>query len=156
MWWFALSVGPGGQDEAIETFQWRRSRGSEIKQLGASWRGWKLVRMGKGGVEERGSGDGESLPRYSSEDEKGADEEEGLSDENEDVVAVWARTGSWTSLHDIGLFAFLGSGATGELGQRFAVMALMTSLCIWQKAARDQATMGAVTAASSTTSVVVT
>lgn len=108
--------------------------------------------MGKGALEERESGDGESLPRYSSEDGKEDDEDETLGGMNEEVVAVWARTGSWTSLHDIGLFAFLGSGATGELGQRFAVMALMTGLCIWQKAARDQATMGAM----STTTVVVT
>ena len=103
-------------------------------------------------------GDEESLARYSSEDEKhgGADSarvsEEGGGDE---VVAVWARTGTWTSLHDIGEFAFLGSGASGELGQRFSVMAVMTALCIWQKAMRDQATVGTVGTVGTVSTVVV-
>ena len=103
--------------------------------------------------------DDESLPRYSSEDEKhgransGHGSEESAEDE---IVAVWAKTGCWTSLHDVGEFAFLGSGASGELGQRFAVMAVMTALCIWQKAMRDQATAGAVSATTSVTTVTVT
>ena len=71
-------------------------------------------------------------------------------------MAVWAKTGCWTSLHDVGEFAFHGSGASGELGQRFAVMAVMTALCIWQKAMRDQATAGAVSATTSVSTVVVT
>lgn len=159
---FALPVGVDGE---VETFEWRRSRGSEIKQLGASWRGWKLVRLGGGRSEQSDASsyqfqdaDDESLPRYSTEDEKhqradSAHESED-SGENE-IVAVWAKTGCWTSLHDVGEFAFHGTGASGELGQRFAVMAVMTALCIWQKAMRDQATAGAVSAATSVTSVTV-
>ena len=159
-WWFALPVGIDGE---VETFEWRRSRGAEIKQLGASWRGWKLVRLGSNNHGQRDAAqyqevDDESLPRYSSEDEKHerADSAHATEEAEEDeVVAVWAKTGCWTSLHDVGEFAFLGSGASGELGQRFAVMAVMTALCIWQKAMRDQATAGAVSSATSVTSVVV-
>lgn len=160
-WTFALPVGIDGE---METFEWRRSRGSEIKQLGASWRGWKLVRMGSSGRGQHDAAqyhekDDESLPRYSSEDEKHerADSAHASEESGEDeIVAVWAKTGTWTSLHDVGEFAFLGSGASGELGQRFAVMAVMTALCIWQKAMRDQATAGAVSATTSVTTVVVT
>lgn len=160
-WSFALPMGIDGE---VEVFEWRRSRGAEIKQLGASWRGWKLVRMGSGGREQHHAAqyhekDDESLPRYSSEDEKHgrADSAHGSEESGEDeIVAVWAKTGCWTSLHDVGEFAFLGSGASGELGQRFAVMAVMTALCIWQKAMRDQATAGAVSATTSVSTVVVT
>lgn len=160
-WTFALPVGIDGE---VEVFEWRRSRGSEIKQLGASWRGWKLVRMGSSSRGQHEAAqfhekDDESLPRYSSEDEKHgrADSAHGIEESGEDeIVAVWAKTGCWTSLHDVGEFAFLGSGASGELGQRFAVMAVMTALCIWQKAMRDQATAGAVSATTSATTVVVT
>jgi hypothetical protein len=158
-WTFALPVGVDGE---VETFEWRRSRGSEIKQLGASWRGWKLVRMGSSSrgqddAAEYHEKDDESLPRYSSEDEKHgrADSVHAVEEGGEgEIVAVWAKTGCWTSLHDVGEFAFHGSGASGELGQRFAVMAVMTALCIWQKAMRDQATAGAASAASVSTVVV--
>ncbi|KAM0706731.1 hypothetical protein Q7P35_006061 [Cladosporium inversicolor] len=159
-WVFALPVGIDGE---VETFEWRRSRRAEIKQLGASWRGWKLVRMGRNSRGQHNAAeyleeDEESLPRYSSEDEKHerADSVHESDESGEDeIVAVWAKTGCWTSLHDVGEFAFHGSGAGGELGQRFAVMAVMTALCIWQKAMRDQATAGAVSAATSVTSVTV-
>jgi hypothetical protein len=158
-WTFAIPVGGNGE---VEVFEWRRSRGSEIKQLGASWRGWKLVRMGSSGrgqhdAAEYHEKDDESLPRYSSEDEKHgrADSVHAIEENGEgEIVAVWAKSGCWTSLHDVGEFAFHGSGATGELGQRFAVMAVMTALCIWQKAMRDQATAGAASAASVSTVVV--
>lgn len=159
-WWFALPVGIDGE---VETFEWRRSRGSEIKQLGASWRGWKLVRMGSSSRGQHDAAqyqdaDDDSLPRYSSEDEKHERADSAVASEEsgeDEIVAVWAKTGTWTSLHDVGEFAFLGSGASGELGQRFAVMAIMTALCIWQKAMRDQATAGAASA-TSVTSVTVT
>lgn len=158
-WTFAIPVGGNGE---VEVFEWRRSRGSEIKQLGASWRGWKLVRMGSSGrgqhdAAEYHEKDDESLPRYSSEDEKHgrADSVHAIEENGEgEIVAVWAKSGCWTSLHDVGEFAFHGSGATGELGQRFAAMAVMTALCIWQKAMRDQATAGAASAASVSTVVV--
>lgn len=160
-WTFAIPVGVHGE---VETFEWRRSRGSEIKQLGASWRGWKLVRLGSSSRGQYDAAqdmyhekDDESLPRYSSsEDEKHgrADSAHAIEESGEgEIVAVWAKTGCWTSLHDVGEFAFHGSGASGELGSRFAVMAVMTALCIWQKAMRDQATAGAV---SATSTVVVT
>ena len=123
-----------------------------------------MVRMGSSGRGQHDAAqyhekDDESLPRYSSEDEKHgrADSAHGSEESAEDeIVAVWAKTGCWTSLHDVGEFAFLGSGASGELGQRFAVMAVMTALCIWQKAMRDQATAGAVSATTSVSTVVVT
>lgn len=156
-WWFALPIGANGE---LETFEWRRSRGSEVKSLGASWRGWKLVRTQRAGheresIDQYTKRDDDSLPGYSSEDGKS---DSGFASEEiagEEIVAVWAKTGTWTSLHDVGEFAFRGSGASGELGQRFAVMAVMTALSIWQKAMRDAETAGAVSAATSVTTVTV-
>jgi hypothetical protein len=149
-WVFALPVGFDGE---VEMFEWRRSRGNEVKQLGASRRGWKLVRLGSSNREQyRSDEDDESLPSYSSEDGKGERADSAVASGaigDDEVVAVWARTGCLTSLHDVGEFAFVGSGAGGELGQRFAVMAVMTALCIWQKAVRDEATAGAVTSVTS-------
>lgn len=92
-WTFALPVGIDGE---VEVFEWRRSRGSEIKQLSASWRGWKLVRMGSSGRGQHDAvqyheKDDESLPRYSSEDEKHgrADSAHGSEENAEDeIVAV--------------------------------------------------------------------
>lgn len=157
-WWFALPIGPNGE---LETFEWRRSRGSEVKQLNASWRGWKLVRKGRtsshdhqAAVDQFSKQDDDSLPRYSIDDEK-SDSGSAMEDTaGEEIVAVWAKSGTWTSLHDIGEFAFHGSGASGELGQRFAIMAVMTALSIWQKAMRDAETAGAASAATSSSASV--
>ena len=155
-WWFALPIGPNGE---LETFEWRRSRGSEVKQLNASWRGWKLVRKGRTthehqNIDQCSKQDDDSLPRYSIDDEKSDSGSAVEESAGEEIVAVWAKTGTWTSLHDIGEFAFHGSGASGELGQRFAIMAVMTALSIWQKAMRDAETAGAVSASTSSSASV--
>lgn len=111
--------------------------------------------MGKGGEcgtdgfgEDFKAGDEKS---FSDDD---SDVEKAKEGEGEEVVAVWAKSGRWTSLHDVGELLFLGSGASGELGERWATMALMSSMCIWQKAMRDQAAMATASAATSSTVVV--
>lgn len=152
-WHFAIPVGSDGD---VEVFEWRRSRGSEVKQIKGTWRGWKLVRLGNGrfpvskGSEKRVDDD-DDLSLSSGESGSG-DGSDAFS--REEVVAVWASSGRYTSLHDVGELHFLGSGARGELGDRWAVMALMSYMCIWQKAMRDQATAGMTAAATSSTVVV--
>nr|RBQ85444.1 hypothetical protein FVER53263_07880 [Fusarium verticillioides] len=114
--WFDIQVGHG-PDQRIEGFEWRRSRGPEVKSVGqSSWNGLKLVRLGS----TKGQGYGYS------------------SDGNE-VAAVWANARSFSSFSAVGELQFLGSGATGELGQLWALMAVMSCMSIWQKAARDAA-----------------
>ncbi|KAK4446232.1 hypothetical protein QBC34DRAFT_440971 [Podospora aff. communis PSN243] len=50
--------------------------------------------------------------------------------EGEEVVAVWADAG--LSLSRMGAFEYRGSGATGELGLLWGVMAVVTCMCVWQ------------------------
>jgi hypothetical protein len=120
---FDIQVGHG-QDQRIEGFEWRYSRGPEVKSVGQSrWGGLKLVRLGS----TKGQGYGYS------------------SDGNE-VVAVWADTRRFSSFVAVGKLQFLGSGATGELGQLWALMAVMSCMSIWQKGERDAASSSSGTA----------
>ncbi|EAQ92046.1 hypothetical protein CHGG_00281 [Chaetomium globosum CBS 148.51] len=61
VYWFAMAVGGGGGSSAgVERFEWRRSRGGEVKGVegGSGW-GWKLVRVGgSGGSGGQGNGYG--------------------------------------------------------------------------------------------------
>ncbi|KAK7752593.1 hypothetical protein SLS62_005362 [Diatrype stigma] len=105
-----------------ETFEWRHSRGDEVAALGAAHAGWKLVRLGGGGGEkEAGGGSGE------------------------EIVAAWAH--ARMSLTKQLQFGFVGSGASGVLGERWAIMAVITALRIWdaerRRRSRNAASSGA-------------
>ncbi|KAM5354444.1 hypothetical protein ACJ41O_001093 [Fusarium nematophilum] len=136
--WFAMELGQGA-NKAVERFEWRRSHGSEVKSVGESKYGWKLVRLG------RGAGD-----PGSSDDEKdhGPDRMDGLTSDGREIVAVWADSGDWKSVSKIGEFQLRGSGATGELGTQWALMAVMSCMCIWQKSMATSTTTATVAAAS--------
>lgn len=137
-YWFAMEVGRG----QVERFEWRRSRGGEVKGVegGSGW-GWKLVRMGAGdagGVEEAAEG------RHG----HGGDEDgNGLTSDGKEVVAVWANPGT-LSFSKLGQFEFRGSGATGELGTLWSIMAVMSCMCIWQKSMQSAITAGVVAGAA--------
>jgi hypothetical protein len=111
-----------GEHRHVEKFEWRRSHGSEVKRIGgkAAW-GWKLLRMGNdmGGDDHDHDESGERV--------------DGLSSDNKEIVAVWAESSSFKSMSKIGDFEFRGSGATGELGQLWSIMAAVSCMCIWQK-----------------------
>ncbi|KAI0882451.1 uncharacterized protein GGS22DRAFT_191038 [Annulohypoxylon maeteangense] len=112
---FAVEVGGGGGVGQREMFEWRHSKGGAVKGLDGRSGGWKLVRLAMGppvGVDGAGFVQGV---------ERGSDGRE--------VVAVWA--GASGSLSKILKFQFLGSGASGLLGERWAIMAVMTGLKIW-------------------------
>ncbi|KAF7302900.1 hypothetical protein MKEN_01252300 [Mycena kentingensis (nom. inval.)] len=106
---FALDVGRGKETQR-EYFEWRTSRGEEVRALNDSRfrSGMKLVRLtgNPGGAAASSSSDGK------------------------EIVAVWADQTSF-SLTKVGKFEFIGSGATGEMGERFAVMAVVSCLRIW-------------------------
>ncbi|PHH79568.1 hypothetical protein CDD80_4448 [Ophiocordyceps camponoti-rufipedis] len=82
-----------------EKFEWRSSRGEEVKALGEHSYGWKLVRLGS----------------------------------DEEVVAVGASAKMSRSLSKVGAFRFVGRGASGELGDSLAVMAVVSLVRIMQR-----------------------
>ncbi|KAF7560786.1 hypothetical protein G7046_g3360 [Stylonectria norvegica] len=120
---FSMEVGTGPSRQ-VERFEWRRSRGSEVKSLGRSSWGWKLVRVGVEIAGVPAPADTSKLPGYEAVD--------GWTSDGKEVVAVWADA-SKTSMMTIGEFEYRGSGATGELGALWRLMAATSSLCIWAR-----------------------
>jgi len=114
---FSIEVqGAGGQLKR-EDFEWRSTRGEEVRGLGSKWaRGWKLVRMSSEAF--RGPG-GERHER-----------DEGTTSDGKEIVAVWAHNSSW-SMTKLFKFRFQGSALTGVLGERFDIMALTTAVHMW-------------------------
>ncbi|KAK6825101.1 hypothetical protein PG989_013156 [Apiospora arundinis] len=98
-----------------ERFEWRHSRGSEVKALDRLNSGWKLVRI-------HSEADGVGGTRRA--------RDQGASSDGKELVAVFAEVSGW-STSKVVKFKFLGSGATGEMGTRWSVMAVMTALRIW-------------------------
>ncbi|KAI0838012.1 hypothetical protein F5Y06DRAFT_269569 [Hypoxylon sp. FL0890] len=111
---FSIEVGLG-KDLHVENFEWRGSRGGEVQGLDKYTRGYKLVRLGREGAGEGG----ERSTRAAN-----------TTSDGKEVVAVFAHNTSW-SMNKVFKFQFLESGATGVLGDRFALIALMTALKIW-------------------------
>ncbi|KAK7429324.1 hypothetical protein QQZ08_004136 [Neonectria magnoliae] len=116
IYWFGIQVGEGS-DRHIERFEWRHSRGSEVKSVGQSGFGWKLVRLGSGMA-----GEG---------NEEVADQGDGFTKDGKEIVAVWADSKAFKSISNIGEFQFRGSGATGELGTLWGLAAVVSCMCIW-------------------------
>ncbi|KAI9788275.1 MAG: hypothetical protein M1816_007041 [Peltula sp. TS41687] len=97
-----------------EAFEWRPTRGAEVRALDKwSW-GWKLVRLGK----TTGSGGSRSVRSV------------GETSDGKEIVAVWAAKTTFTT-SKLGKFHFLGAGMTGELGEEWAFMAVMSALRLW-------------------------
>jgi hypothetical protein len=118
--------GPGGAAAAAtttttyrkESFEWRRSNSLAISGLGGRSQGWKLVRLSNelppGGLAVSGSGP--------------------PSGDGHEVVAVC--TDAVMSMTKLFKFSFLGTGLSGALGERWAVMAVITALVIWDQERR--------------------
>lgn len=97
----------GSQDMVREKFEWRKGSGAYSKQLG-NGKGWELVRMS--GTQGGGI----------------------ITHDGKEVVGACKRTRFHVRGGDRNLgFLCLGSGQT-ELGSRWAIMAFMSSLCIFQ------------------------
>lgn len=158
-WWFAFQNGSTGQ---VERFEWRRTKGQEVRSLGVK-SGWKLVRMtdapppaydeieGYLAPEKDVSVDSKSLNSdagssiHSNEVSTDGSRPEGRSSDGHEVVAVMAL-GSWRSRKDACEFQLLGSGANGELGEAWSLMALMSALSIWHNGKREEEQAAIVTA----------
>ncbi|KAK7977645.1 hypothetical protein PG996_003699 [Apiospora saccharicola] len=99
-----------------ERFEWRKSRGNEVKQLDKINSGWKLVRI-------HSEADGVGGTRRA--------RDAGASSDGKEVVAVFAEVSGWSTSSEVVKFRFLGSGATGEMGPRWSLMAVVTALRVW-------------------------
>lgn len=126
--WFALEVAPG----RVEKFEWRRSSGAAVRSLGQSRSGWKLVRCSAPppGYQEKPEA---ALAADEAPEEDDNDRGDLTSDGNE-IVAVWAGASlRKMSMTAVGRFEFRGAGLRGELGERWALMAVMSQMIIWRQ-----------------------
>lgn len=89
-----------------QLFQWRLSRRSSLKSLEGLSVVWTLVRL-------------KSLDRRRSSASSVAEEPE--------VVATRSENLNWTS-NKVAKFQFVGAGATGQYGDDWAIMAMMSAL----------------------------
>jgi hypothetical protein len=96
-----------------ERFEWRRSRGQDIPGVGARIFGHKLVRLA---ADAAGTGNRAS--------------------DGAEVVAVCSGPGSAYTGSKVFKFTFVGSGASGALGERWATMAIITALGGWREDVR--------------------
>lgn len=129
--WFALEI-PGSAGNRVEKFEWRRSRGVDVKSLGESSNGWKLVRVADYVV----SAEDDHLT--ADVDKDGVTEDDttatdGLTSDGREIVGVWAPASMRKmNMRNVGRFEFRGSGASGVLGTRWALMAVMSQLAVWR------------------------
>ncbi|TDZ18934.1 hypothetical protein Cob_v008224 [Colletotrichum orbiculare MAFF 240422] len=99
----------------VEEFQWRLSRGAEVKTTAGAKRGFKLVRMG---ARQPGTGPAATERRG------------GFSSDNREVVAVIVP-GSDLGRDIEFTFSFMGSGLTGELGAAWETVAVFSGAWKW-------------------------
>lgn len=111
---FSIEVEGTGRRERFER---RHSSGDEVRALGGRSSGWKLVAL----AADRPAGGPNSGP---------------VSSDGKEVVAVWAT--EHLRLHKGFRFRFLGTGASGSLGERWATMAVISALRGWDRARKAQ------------------
>lgn len=121
---FTLPLGNG----VVERFEWRHSRGDEVRELSGGFNyGWKLVRL-DGPVVVPGQQDW--FKSYTSD--------------GKEVVAVGAHP---RFLNKSPEFGFVGTGARGELGETFEIVAVMGFLRLYELSVQ-QSTANSTAAAS--------
>lgn len=113
---FSIEVGPGGNGPR-ETFEWRRSSGDAVASLGGYYHGWKLVRLAQGPPPGANPG----FVSGGFRDSMG-----------HEVVAAWAM-GNGRSLTKVAHYRFMGTGLTGLLGERWAIMTVITGLTLFHR-----------------------
>lgn len=122
---------PLGEGRPTEQFEWRSSRGKEVKGLAGSFNfGWKLVRL-DGPVVVPGQVDGTK----------------GYTSDGKEVVAVGGQQRLSRKHPD---FMFMGAGARGELGETFEIVAVMGFLRLRELAAQQQAAASGSSSSAST------
>ncbi|KAL1640187.1 hypothetical protein SLS58_007138 [Diplodia intermedia] len=119
---FEVDVGGGeGGGGRREVFEWRTSRGEDVKEVGAGGLsfGWKLVRL-----------DGPEGAAPPVVEESGGGGRRGVASGGGEVVAVVAHNASLSATKGL-RFAFLGSGLAGAFGELWEVVALASGLRLW-------------------------
>ncbi|KAI1156515.1 hypothetical protein F4825DRAFT_446366 [Nemania diffusa] len=117
-----------------EHFEWRRSGGGEVDSLRGRPLGWKLVRLtpppdAASKTKTSGGGDDRYCGGYVP----------GHSSDGREVVAVWVGPAAPALFASKVLrFRFLGAGADGSLGPRWAVMAVASALAVWHREHRGR------------------
>ncbi|KAI0485488.1 hypothetical protein F4859DRAFT_511688 [Xylaria cf. heliscus] len=130
---FAIETATAVSEGRKERFEWRHSSGVEVEALGGRRSGWKLVRVSSSSaplippvppavVLSPSTSDHPTTKRDAGKKKHGKKRE---------VVAVWAVTGM--PLATVLRFRFLGSGADGSLGEKWAVVAVASALAIWNR-----------------------
>ncbi|KAK0759615.1 hypothetical protein N5P37_007803 [Trichoderma harzianum] len=106
----------------VERFEWVGTGGKEVKDLHEWVRGWKLRRV----VESYADA-------YAGSDDEKDEDGDVSTYENTDgeILAVWADATGLSK--KAAKFEFINSGATGELGEAWAVMAVITFVRVWQR-----------------------
>ncbi|GJC83135.1 hypothetical protein ColLi_05973 [Colletotrichum liriopes] len=115
---FSVSVGgkEAGTEPKVEKFQWRSSRGSEVKQLGKTFSyGWKLVRLSTQATPAAGG----------SRSERGV----GFTSDGHEIVAILAT--NMTSMTKGLKFSYMGEGLKGTFGERWEIVTVLTALWVW-------------------------
>ncbi|KAI1382431.1 hypothetical protein F4677DRAFT_440227 [Hypoxylon crocopeplum] len=106
-----------------EKFEWRSTRGNEVQNMFRHPKGFKLVRLGSEGPGEGRGG-------------KRGVRQVGESSDGKEIVAVWATEKSFIPSNMVlggkpFKFELCGSGKSGQMGEHFSYIALMTALYIW-------------------------
>jgi len=127
------AFGPGGSSKGfdvtlengtVEHFEWRKSKGDEVKNLASGSQGWKLVRMNS--PYTLAGGQAEFPPGYTSD--------------GREIVAVAAYP---KMFRNSPRFEFLGSGARGEMGVRFELVAAISFVHMYEIAMQQGSGAGA-------------
>ncbi|KAH0495855.1 hypothetical protein TgHK011_009383 [Trichoderma gracile] len=114
----------------VERFEWVSTRGKEVKDLHEWGRGWKLRRVAAN-YHSDAYADKDWDEDKDDEGDAAAYEYERLQEDNE-VLAVWADA-KGLNLKKAAKFELVNSGATGELGEAWALMAVVSFVRVWQR-----------------------
>ncbi|KAJ5608753.1 hypothetical protein N7528_009320 [Penicillium herquei] len=139
VWSFSAPLTTDGTQE--ERFDWRSSRGNEVDKIATGWDtdGWKLVRV-------NGPNRGRGGPRNQ--------RDFGFTSDGLEIVAVVAHNSSSCMAKSLRL-AFMGTGLTGELGEVWEIMAVVSALQLWYWQAQEAAEEKARAAASNSSANIV-
>ncbi|KAJ5703339.1 hypothetical protein N7493_011728 [Penicillium malachiteum] len=131
VWSFSAPLTTEGTRE--ERFEWRCSSGKEVEEISTGYvDGWKLARVS-------GPNKGRGGPRKQ--------RDFGFTSDGLEIVAVVAHNPSSCMAKAL-RFAFMGTGLTGELGEIWEIMAVVSALQLWYWRAQEAAEEKARAAAS--------
>lgn len=114
-----------------ETFEWRISKATEVRSLDSTAFGWKLVRLGVDPGSDTDTDTDKPTPASPGKGGARGVREAGETSDGKEVVAAWSENSGMT-LSKIAKFHFLGRGATGEFGDDWALMVVLSAFRLWK------------------------